>query len=98
MPPNTIYVGRPTRWGNKYYPGCGLGFGHFDEQMRAVDWPLRTPADCVHHFREHMRLMECDQPEEFAELLAPPHGKDLACWCGQSDPCHADVLLELANR
>ena len=24
-------------------------------------------------------------------------GKDLACWCPLSSPCHADVLLELAN-
>lgn len=25
-------------------------------------------------------------------------GKNLACWCKPGDPCHADVLLELANR
>jgi hypothetical protein len=25
-------------------------------------------------------------------------GKNLACWCKLGDPCHADVLLELANR
>lgn len=25
-------------------------------------------------------------------------GKDLACWCKLSDPCHADVLLEVANQ
>lgn len=24
-------------------------------------------------------------------------GKDLACWCSLDQPCHADVLLELAN-
>ena len=24
-------------------------------------------------------------------------GKDLACWCPLDAPCHADVLLELAN-
>lgn len=24
-------------------------------------------------------------------------GKNLACWCKQGDPCHADVLLKLAN-
>ncbi len=23
-------------------------------------------------------------------------GKDLACWCGKG-PCHADVLIEMAN-
>lgn len=25
-------------------------------------------------------------------------GKNLACWCKVGEPCHADVLLELANR
>lgn len=25
-------------------------------------------------------------------------GKDLACWCPLDKPCHADVLLELANN
>lgn len=25
-------------------------------------------------------------------------GKDLVCWCKECDPCHADVLLELANK
>lgn len=25
-------------------------------------------------------------------------GKNLACWCPLHSPCHADVLLDLANR
>jgi hypothetical protein len=25
-------------------------------------------------------------------------GKNLACWCPLDQPCHADVLLELANK
>jgi len=25
-------------------------------------------------------------------------GKDLACWCPLDQPCHADILLEVANR
>ena len=25
-------------------------------------------------------------------------GKNLACWCAHGLPCHADVLLEIANR
>lgn len=29
--------------------------------------------------------------------LAPLRGKDLACWFPLDQPCHADVLLELAN-
>lgn len=25
-------------------------------------------------------------------------GKNLACWCKLDSPCHADVLLKLANK
>jgi hypothetical protein len=25
-------------------------------------------------------------------------GKDLACWCKEGEPCHADVLLRYANE
>ncbi len=35
---------------------------------------------------------------EIDEIRAELVGRDLACWCKPGDPCHADVLLELANR
>lgn len=25
-------------------------------------------------------------------------GKDLMCWCAEGQPCHADLLLEIANE
>lgn len=30
--------------------------------------------------------------------LSRLRGKNLACWCPLDQPCHADVLLELANQ
>lgn len=30
--------------------------------------------------------------------VAHLRGKNLACWCALDAPCHADVLLNLANR
>ena len=32
------------------------------------------------------------------DWLKPLKGKSLACWCPLNQPCHADILLELANR
>jgi hypothetical protein len=32
-----------------------------------------------------------------ARDLPELRGKDLACWCPVGSPCHADVLLEIAN-
>jgi Domain of unknown function (DUF4326) len=35
---------------------------------------------------------------DVARLERDLSGKDLACWCPLDQPCHADVLLELANQ
>jgi hypothetical protein len=31
------------------------------------------------------------------EIQAALRGHDLCCWCHLDQPCHADVLLEVAN-
>jgi hypothetical protein len=30
-------------------------------------------------------------------IIAELRGRDLACWCPLDQPCHADVLLAIAN-
>lgn len=41
------------------------------------------------------RVIGC-HPTEWARLVL--RGKNLACFCALDQPCHADVLLEIANR
>lgn len=36
-------------------------------------------------------------PPELADVVAELRGRDLACWCPLDGPCHAEVLLALAN-
>lgn len=36
--------------------------------------------------------------DAYVKSIASLRGKNLACWCPLDAPCHADVLLELANR
>lgn len=43
-------------------------------------------------------FLEVDGPLNRDHYLADLRGKNLACWCPPDQPCHADVLLELANR
>jgi hypothetical protein len=38
-----------------------------------------------------------EQFDWMAANLGALKGKDLACWCQLDQPCHADVLLEIAN-
>ncbi len=43
---------------------------------------------------EAFRLDNHRRPaSDFAEL----RGRTLVCWCPLNEPCHADVLLEIAN-
>ena len=82
MPPNTVYVGRPSRYGNPcragWCPNCGAE---------------HTVSESVEEFRA-----TCDDPEIRNRIRRDLRGKNLACWCKECDPCHADVLLELANQ
>lgn len=80
MPPNTVYVGRPTKWGNPYIIGTRLNL---------------TRKETVNLFRKYFAKWQTDLTEDVQEQL---RGKDLACWCPLDQPCHADVLLEIANQ
>lgn len=88
MPENTVKVCRPGKWGNPFVVGMLHPYVLPDEAASGDFKPL-TAAEAVEHFKA---LPWTD--EELAEL----RGKNLACWCKPGDPCHADVLLELANR
>ena len=48
-------------------------------------------------FRTLCAVSARDYPEQFEKWIAPLRGADLCCWCKPDQPCHADVLLELAN-
>jgi hypothetical protein len=58
--------------------------------------PGRTPAMVIHSFRDWIETNMSDHDR--SSYLAPLRGKNLACWCKLDAPCHADVLLELANK
>lgn len=52
------------------------------------------PAHCVALYREELVSYGYLSNEELSEL----RGKDLMCWCPLDQQCHADVLLEIANK
>jgi hypothetical protein len=81
MPADAIYVGRPTVWGNPYVVGSTMMNGE-----------TLTAEKAVALYRQHLR----DNFDE-RDIRHCLRGKDLACWCDLDAPCHADVLLEIAN-
>ncbi|MBP7641633.1 MAG: DUF4326 domain-containing protein [Thauera sp.] len=99
MPPNTVKVARPTICGNPFtVAGCReVGFRGTDAELA---------ARCVEAFRVWLGPYWRENwsgPESAAargQILArlpDLRGRNLACWCPLDAPCHADVLLELAN-
>jgi hypothetical protein len=89
MPDNTVAVTRGTKWGNPFVvnpaatPGSGLKY--------SPNVPTATEAVAV--FREY--LSHCP---DLLKAIPELRGKNLACFCALDQPCHADVLLEIANR
>lgn len=92
MPPNCVKVDRSTKWGNPFIVGvhgtraeCVKGF----RQLCAGY--LRISADAATIAAQERFLAHAQAHREDLR------GKDLACWCPLTAPCHADVLLEIAN-
>ena len=52
-----------------------------------------TRGEVIQMYREDLEDALASNPRYLDEL----EGKDLVCWCSPL-PCHADVLLELANE
>lgn len=107
MPPNTVYVGRPTVYGNPFRIGLhgtheecvALYKRYLSGEITAEDTEWRNSLyDVINGYSPYTGKILF-----WARLLEPLRGKNLACWCplidddGNSVPCHADVLLELAN-
>lgn len=90
MPPNTVKVDRTTKWGNHIVVGEDRGVGYHP-------W---TADEAVAQYRmDTEAAMEWPRPDGSEPLdLSELRGRNLACWCKLGDPCHADVLLELANK
>jgi hypothetical protein len=105
MPPNTVYVGRPTSWGNPYPVslfGRDLALALFANTARGYWHPtllLSTASEARYDlaYEGHCAWLQGIGIHPVEAVRMELRGKDLACWCPLDQPCHADVLLELAN-
>ena len=103
MPEGAVYVGRPTKWGNPFRPvqkPSGLWIPTDDNGVTYEGYaPFFTREaalkDCIRLFVEvEVDLGLLADRVDVTEL----RGKDLCCWCALDRPCHADALLDLANK
>ena len=98
MPPGVVKVDRTTRFGNPYRINQRVDM----KQVKKWGWDLsptgrrcvcHSSAEAVARFR-HALLWDAASHDFVRNELS---GKDLACWCSPDQPCHADVLIEIAN-
>lgn len=79
--PNSVYVGRPSKWGNPYKIG------------QKVNGLSISREETIGFYRSWLEAQVWQDSLDLTELK----GKNLVCWCAPL-LCHADVLLELANK
>lgn len=111
MPPNTVYVGRPSKWGNPFIAYNDRQPGH-----DRMGYHTLSAGMAVISFAQVIETGWCSIPVPrwpkgkiprewvtIEDVRRELRGKDLACGCplvdkdGNKFPCHADVLLEIAN-
>jgi hypothetical protein len=87
-------ITRPGKWGNPFTIQDVARQHDLDAaaaQAKAVElcglW-LRGKID---------KSLSPGDPPGRAEIRAELAGHNLACWCRPGSPCHADILIELAN-
>lgn len=103
-PAGTIVVARPSMWGNPFvveqtapdrwavfFAKPGFRFSIHSSAVAAQ----QTAVD-LHRLWIEAKI---DDPSGVTtKALSALKGHDLACWCKEGTPCHADTLIELANR
>jgi hypothetical protein len=104
--PDAVIVARPSEWGNPFrvvrregrwivLDDNGVDYEPWSDTRRsAVEKAVELfTADLTYWLGGRI-----DYEPGLREAVAALRGHDLACWCPLDGPCHADVLLEIANR
>jgi hypothetical protein len=107
MPANTVKVTRPGKWGNPFRVGGWFCVG--DPGIAKIPFRMSWCETSIPGERGFSLIEDADMAVDFYQrLLANGYrsqsdfetlrGKNLACWCPIGTPCHADILLRLANQ
>lgn len=103
--PDAVIVARPSKWGNPFavrrdddggwgvYED-GIQVERADSKEEARDLAVMILEMCIYPEASKEPLADYPLPADIEREL---RGRDLACWCPLDQPCHADVLLDIAN-
>ena len=97
MPAGAVYVGRPSFWGNPFSIANAIETGFAKDDTSARVLCVEAHAHWLRGGNDWNWAGSDAARDARLANLSELRGKDLACWCPLDQPCHADVLLELAN-
>ena len=106
MPEGAVYVGRGGSCGNPFKISECREAGYIGTDSEIAERCTEAfRAWLGPHWRENWDGPVSEHARDVVLRQIPKlRGKNLACWCPLTDkdgkpyPCHADVLLELANK
>lgn len=89
-PPGSMIVDRTSRWGNPFV------VGKYNDFYGGI---IQDAETAISLFIQHLTVIAFNAGYQSVDnWLYPLQGKNLCCWCPLDQPCHADVLLRLANK
>ena len=87
-------VTRPGRWGNPFAIDAVMASEGLDREAAQA----RAVALCGDWLRGTLPSELSPGPApDIAAIRKELGGHNLACWCRAGTPCHADILIEIAN-
>lgn len=98
-PAGVIKVARPSKFGNPFTVRSALDNGFVANEADARKLVVSAFRSWLERGEESTWWFQGGARALIAivESLHELRGHDLGCWCPLDQPCHADVLLELAN-
>lgn len=96
-----VNCARPSKWGNPFKMAGGLEMFARQAAIDAYRRLLTEPPSRLRHLILRITSGNNGRGEYAVSImkrsLPELRDKNLACWCFLDQPCHCDVLLELAN-
>lgn len=99
-PDGAVVVSRPSIFGNPFHFRDAIEAGYV---VHSVDEAKRLAVDAFRDWLDGRGNWWTGPDSErrrkkILDSLPSLRGKSLCCWCPIGSPCHADVLLEMANK
>jgi hypothetical protein len=96
-----VYVGRPGEFGNPFqigdYVKIGKG-GNVFSYLKTTSKYASKEYELLDTVEKVVAAFEKYITNYPFRNIAKLKGKNLSCWCKIGEPCHADILLKIANN